>query len=71
MWGAPAKPNGNIVGFDVRFSGPSDSQTIPKKPSENYHIVTDSDLSNLGSDIKIQVCLLASSLRLVSLFFLR
>ena len=56
VWGPPANPNGDITGYDVRFLDSSPPQdTIPKQPTESYHIVSDGDITGLGNNIRVQV----------------
>ena len=50
MWGPPAVPNGDIAGYQLRFSG-FFTRTVYKLPSESYH---DDIIRNLGSVIKFQ-----------------
>ncbi len=54
VWGPPAEPNGVITGYQLRFSG-SFTRTVNKLPSESYHVVTDDNIRNLGSNIQVSV----------------
>ena len=54
MWGPPAEPNGVITVYQLRFSG-SLTRTVNKLPSESYHVVTDDNIRNLGSNIRVSV----------------
>ena len=54
VWGPPAEPNGVITGYQLRFSG-SSTRTVNKLPSESYHVVTDDNIRNLGSNIQVSV----------------
>ncbi len=54
MWGPPAEPNGVITGYQLRFSG-FFTRTVNKLPSESYHVVTDDNIRNLGSNIQVSV----------------
>ena len=54
VWGPPAEPNGVITGYQLRFSG-SFNRTVNKLPSESYHVVTDDNIRNLGSNIQVSV----------------
>ena len=55
MWGPPAVPNGVITGYQLRFSGSFTNSTVNKLPSESYHVVTDDNIRNLGSNIQVSV----------------
>ena len=56
VWGPPDEANGEITGYQVRFIGTfSRTRTVFKGPFSSYHVVTDSDTSNLGSTIQVQV----------------
>ncbi len=54
MWGPPAEPNGVITGYQLRYSGLL-TRTVSKLPSESYHVVTDNNIRNLGSNIRVSV----------------
>ena len=54
MWGPPAESNAVITGYQLKFFGLS-SRTVNKLPTESYHVVTDNDIRNLGSDIRVSV----------------
>ncbi len=54
VWGLPAEPNGVITGYQLRFSGSFNrTSTVSKLPSESYHVVTDNNIRNLGSNIQV------------------
>ncbi len=56
MWGPPAVPNGVITGYQLRFSASiTRTSTVNKFPSESYHVVTDDNIRNLGSNIQVSV----------------
>ena len=55
VWGPPAEPNGVITGYQLRFSGSSSPHTVNKLPCEIYHVVTDDNIRNLGSNIRVSV----------------
>ena len=56
VWGPPENPNGNITGYEIKFSGSlSGSQSVTKKASESYHVTSDTDLSLLEGTIKVEV----------------
>ncbi len=56
VWGPPENPNGNIIGYEVNFSGStSGSQNEKKEASESYHIISGTDLSSLEGTIKVEV----------------
>ena len=58
MWGPPAEPNGVITGYQLRFSGISSRTTVNKLPSDSYHVVTEDNIRNLGTD-NIQVSVIS------------
>lgn len=56
VWGIPEQPNGAITGYDVRFFTQfKEMPLISKEPFESYHIVTNDDITGLGSNISVQV----------------
>ena len=56
VWNPPVEPNGVITGYQVRFIGTfSRTRTVTKAPHETYHVISDSDTSNLGDTIQVQV----------------
>ena len=60
VWGPPDEPNGEIVGYQVRFIGTlSRTRTVSKTLTESYHVVRESDTRNLSSTIQVQVSIMS------------
>ena len=61
MWGKPNEPNGEIIGYSVRFREVSTDRVgdiINKDAEEFFHIVDKNDLPSGSGNYEVQVCFL-------------